>query len=52
MSHSEIKELIQARQLMEEGKIKEAFQIVLELEKRDDLSPQKLLSNELLQFVF
>jgi len=52
MSHSEIKELIQAKKLMEEGKIKEANQILLELEKREDLSPQELLSYKLLKANF
>jgi len=52
MSHSEIKELIQARQLIKEGKINEAFQIVLELEERDNLSPQELLSYKLLKANF
>ena len=44
MTHSEIKELNQVRQLIEEGKIKEAYQIVLELEQSDDLTHQELLS--------
>ncbi|MFX1469149.1 MAG: hypothetical protein ACFFB8_10835 [Promethearchaeota archaeon] len=49
MTQSEIKELIQAKQLKDEGKIKDAFQIVLELERNDDLSPQELLSCKLLK---
>ncbi|MFX0059198.1 MAG: tetratricopeptide repeat protein, partial [Candidatus Heimdallarchaeota archaeon] len=43
------KELIQAKQLIEEGNIKEASQIVLELEKRDDYSSQDLLYSKLLK---
>jgi len=50
---SEIKslpeEFIQAKQLMEQGKIKEAFQIVLELEKMDNSTAQELLSYKLLK---
>ncbi|MFW9943301.1 MAG: hypothetical protein ACFFFT_19860 [Candidatus Thorarchaeota archaeon] len=49
MSNFENKELIQAKQLMEEGKVQEPFQILLELEKRDVLSPQELLSCKLLK---
>ena len=45
-------ELIQAKQLIKEGKINEAFQIVLELEKRDNLSPQELLFSKLLKANF
>ncbi|MFX1572677.1 MAG: tetratricopeptide repeat protein [Promethearchaeota archaeon] len=48
MSHTELKELKQADQLMREGMINEALQIVLELEKRGDLSNQDLLSCNLL----
>ncbi|MFX1269521.1 MAG: tetratricopeptide repeat protein, partial [Promethearchaeota archaeon] len=43
------KKLIQAKKLMEEGKIKESSQIVLELEKRDDFSPKELLSFKLVK---
>ena len=49
MYHTEIKELIHAKQLRDDGKIKEAFQVVLELEKKDDISPQELLSCKLLK---
>ncbi|MFX1590816.1 MAG: hypothetical protein ACFFC1_22000, partial [Promethearchaeota archaeon] len=42
-------ELIHAKQLIEEGYIKEASQIVLELEKRDDYSSQDLLYSKLLK---
>ena len=49
MFYSKIEELVQAKQLMDEGKVKDAFQIVLELEKKDDLSPQELLSCKLLR---
>ncbi len=47
MSHSESKELKQADHLMREGKINEALQIILELEKRDDFTHQELLSIKL-----
>jgi hypothetical protein len=48
MSHpaikeSEIKEMIQVNQLIEEGKVKEAFQAIFELEQREDLSPKEQL---------
>ncbi|MFW9947251.1 MAG: hypothetical protein ACFFDX_10535, partial [Candidatus Odinarchaeota archaeon] len=43
------KKLIQAKKLMEEGKIKETSQIVLELEKRYELSPKELLSFKLVK---
>ncbi|MFX0000894.1 MAG: hypothetical protein ACFE9Q_17560 [Candidatus Hodarchaeota archaeon] len=49
MSNFENKKLIQVKQLMEEGKVKEPFQIVLEIEKRNVLSPQELLSCKLLK---
>jgi len=42
-------EFTQAKQLMEQGNIKEAFQIVLELEKMDNLPTQELLSIKLLK---
>lgn len=42
-------ELIHAKQLIEEGNIKGASQIVLGLEKRDDYSPQDLLYSTLLK---
>jgi len=49
MSRYELKEIEQASQLMREGMINEALQIVLELEKRNDLSSQDLLSSKLLK---
>ncbi|MFW9826545.1 MAG: tetratricopeptide repeat protein [Candidatus Thorarchaeota archaeon] len=49
MTSSEIKELIQANQLREEGKIKDAYQIVLELEKRSNLTLKEKLSCKLLK---
>ncbi len=49
MSRSELIELKQAKQLMDQGEIKKAFQIVLELEKRDNLKAQELLSCKLLK---
>lgn len=52
MSQTELKELKQANQLMREGRINEALQIVLELEKRGDLSNQDLRSCKLLKAKF
>ncbi|MFX0030258.1 MAG: tetratricopeptide repeat protein [Candidatus Hermodarchaeota archaeon] len=49
MTPSEIKELNQVNQLIEDGKIKEALLIVLELEQSGDLIPQELLSYRLLK---
>ncbi|MFX1464755.1 MAG: tetratricopeptide repeat protein [Promethearchaeota archaeon] len=49
MTQPEIKVLIQAKHLMEEGKLKEASQIILELEKSADLTHQELLSYKLLK---
>ncbi len=49
MAHSESKELKQADHLIRKGKINEALKIVLELEKRDDISPQELLSIKVLK---
>ena len=49
MSHSEIKELIKAKKLMREGRIKEAYQIILEFENKGDLTAQELLSYKLLK---
>ena len=43
------KELVQAKQLMNQGEIKKSFQLVLELEKRDDLSAKELFSCKLLK---
>ncbi|NHJ19702.1 MAG: tetratricopeptide repeat protein [Candidatus Lokiarchaeota archaeon] len=45
----EIKGLNSVRQLMEDGKMQKAFQIVLELEQGDDLSPKELLSCKLVK---
>ncbi|MFX1307447.1 MAG: tetratricopeptide repeat protein, partial [Promethearchaeota archaeon] len=44
MFHPEIKGLNSVKQLIEEGKIQEALQIVLELEQGEDLSLKELLS--------
>ena len=52
MSRSELKEIRQASQLIREGMINEALQIVLELEKRNDISSQDLLSSKLLKAMF
>ena len=49
MFNPEIKGLNSVRQLREEGKIKEALQIVLELELGDDLSLKELLSYKLVK---
>ncbi len=49
MTQPEIKELTQAKHLMEEGKLKEAFQIISDLEKSVDLTHQELLSCKLLK---
>ena len=49
MFHPKIKSLNSVKQLREEGKIKEAFQIVLELEQGDDLSLKELLSYKLVK---
>jgi len=49
MSHSEIKELKQANQLMEEGKFKESLDLVLKLEKNSNLKEQELLSIKFLK---
>jgi tetratricopeptide (TPR) repeat protein len=49
MSHSEIKDLIKAKKLMREGRIKEAYQIILEFENKGDLIAQELLSYKLLK---
>ncbi|MHA1509425.1 MAG: TIR domain-containing protein, partial [Promethearchaeota archaeon] len=43
------KELVQAKQLMNQGEINKAFQIVFELEKRGDLSAKELFSCKLLK---
>ncbi|MBY8987983.1 MAG: hypothetical protein KGD61_05975, partial [Candidatus Lokiarchaeota archaeon] len=42
-------ELIRAKQLMNQGQIKEALQIVLELEKSDNFSGRESLSIKLLK---
>ncbi|MFW9879107.1 MAG: tetratricopeptide repeat protein [Candidatus Thorarchaeota archaeon] len=44
-----LKVLKDAKKLIEEGKVKEAKPLILDLEKRDDLSPQELLSYKLLK---
>ncbi|MFW9783426.1 MAG: hypothetical protein ACFFFB_14180 [Candidatus Heimdallarchaeota archaeon] len=49
MFRPETKELIQVNQLLEEGKVKEAFHVILELEKRGDLSPKELLLYKLVK---
>jgi len=49
MFHPEIKGLSPVKQLVEEGKIKEALQIVLELEQGDDISLKELLSYKLVK---
>ena len=49
MSHLELKELKQANQLMKKGRINEALKILLELEKRGNVSSQDLLSCKLLK---
>lgn len=45
----EPKELIHAKKLKEEGDIKEAFKIILELENNNDLTPQQILSSKILK---
>jgi tetratricopeptide (TPR) repeat protein len=47
--HPEIKGLSPVKQLREEGKIKEALQIVLELEQGDDLSLKEIFSYKLVK---
>jgi hypothetical protein len=49
MSHSEIKGLNSVKQLREEGKLKEALQLILELEQKDNLSLKELLSYKLVE---
>jgi hypothetical protein len=49
MSYSENKELIQARELMREGKLMESFQIISELGRRDNISPEEIISHKLLK---
>jgi len=49
MFHSEMKELIKAKKLMREGRIKEAYQIILEFENKGDLTAQELFSYKLLK---
>ncbi|MFX0008500.1 MAG: tetratricopeptide repeat protein [Candidatus Hermodarchaeota archaeon] len=41
--------LKEAKKLIEEGKLKETKRLILDLEKRNDLSPQELLSYKLLK---
>ncbi len=52
MSPSEIQELTQAKQLMEEGRIIEAYQIVLGLENRENFTAKELLLCKLLKAKF
>ncbi|KKL54592.1 hypothetical protein LCGC14_2263870 [marine sediment metagenome] len=52
MSRSEIQELTQAKQLMEEGRIEEAHQIVLGLENKENLTAKELFSCKLLKANF
>ena len=52
MSRSEIQELTQAKQLMEKGRIDEAYQIVLGLENRENLTAKELLLCKLLKAKF
>ena len=47
MIQPKIKELIQVKQLIKERKLKEAFQIVLEIEQKADLTSQELLTLKL-----
>jgi len=49
MSHSEIKKLVKAKKLMREGLIKEAYQIVLGLEDKENLTAEELLLYKLLK---
>ncbi|MFW9973588.1 MAG: type IV pilus biogenesis/stability protein PilW, partial [Candidatus Odinarchaeota archaeon] len=49
MFHPEIKGLNSLKQLIEDGKIQEALQIVLELEQGEDLSLKELLSYKLVK---
>ncbi|MBY9014315.1 MAG: tetratricopeptide repeat protein [Candidatus Lokiarchaeota archaeon] len=49
MSHSEMKELIKAKNLIREGRIKEAHQIVLGLENYENLTAEELLLCKLLK---
>ena len=49
MSHSEMKELIKAKKLMREGRIKEAYQILLGLEKMENFAAEELLLYKLLK---
>ena len=49
MYDSELKEIIHAKELIEEGKIKEALKIVSDLEKRSDISNHDLLICKLIK---
>ncbi len=49
MSHSEPRELIQAKQLMEEGKLEEALQLVDDFGKKDNLSYHDQISYYILK---
>ena len=52
MSHSEIKELIKTKKLMREGRNKEAYQIILGLEKKENFTAEELLLHKLLKANF
>jgi len=47
MSDSEFKEIIQVKELIEEGKVRDALKIVSDLEKRSDISNHDLLKKEM-----
>ena len=49
MSHSVIKELIKAKNLMREGRIKEAHQIVLSLKNKENFTTKEMLFYKLLK---
>ncbi len=49
MNYLEIKELKQVNQLIDEGKVREAFQFISELEERKDFSRKKILSCKLVK---
>ncbi|MFX1480085.1 MAG: hypothetical protein ACFFCI_18350 [Promethearchaeota archaeon] len=49
MPHSEINELNQVNQFIDEGKVKEAFKFISELEQRDDFSFKEKISCKLVK---
>ncbi|NHJ19703.1 MAG: tetratricopeptide repeat protein [Candidatus Lokiarchaeota archaeon] len=49
MIHFDDKELIEISQIIEEGKLKEAYQAILELEQKDDLSNKEKISCKLIK---